>query len=214
MLDNAVLHGNYLTDIPSNSQNNIWYCSCPLLPPEFEGKYLLLKTPHTHRQCSAEASWTQPGALCPQDWLSRFSMLLSKLSKEKSNARWSNTESFNFIPTFKQFLTQWGLPLQVHPLPYSSSISSASSFVLPFSAGKLFGSIYWSMFTVNVLPGFSFIWWYIDCLLPAGGYLQWINHFYVDSSLLLALKRGGILPPGCCWLLMWSAVIYAISPCR
>lgn len=84
---------------------------------------------HRHRQCSAESSWTQPGALCPQDWLSRFSMLLSKLSKEKSNARWSNTESFNFIPTFKQFLTQWGLPSQVHPLPDSSSISSASLFV-------------------------------------------------------------------------------------
>ena len=49
MLDNAVLDGNYMTNIPSNSQNNIWCCYCPLLPPEFGGKYLLLKALQKHR---------------------------------------------------------------------------------------------------------------------------------------------------------------------
>lgn len=63
MLDNAVLHGNYMTNITSNSQNNIWCCCCPLLPPERGGKYLLLKAPQKHRLGRTELSGLEANPL-------------------------------------------------------------------------------------------------------------------------------------------------------
>lgn len=60
MLDNVVLHGNYMTNIPSDSPNNMLLLLSLLLPTEFESKYTLLNTPQINRH-SVWQNWDGSG---------------------------------------------------------------------------------------------------------------------------------------------------------
>lgn len=172
MLDNAVLHGNYMTNITSNSQNNIWCCCCPLLPSERGGKYLLLKAPQKHRHSAGQNRAV---------WSGSQPLRTSSQSFRRWYAKWQGRKRclvrhHREVQPYANFQTIFHT---VRPF-FTSSFSSLLIFHL--FCFNLCACIHCGeTVMVNLLkcvhcpvPWFSFVWWYIDCLLPPGVYLQWL----------------------------------------